>query len=368
MIHTHTRIISRMGRRRNIVLTTAILTLTSAEAFSTYPDSRVAFGISTRLMSTKAVKGDIVTVDFSVKSDSNLLFDTGNDISFALHGGNYIADLHSTVETLSLGEKVSDVKLDAGFGDRRDDLIAKVPRSGQDGLDYDSIKVGTELMLANGLPCVVTEVTDEEFTIDANPPLAGVRLNADVTLKAVEKGPSEEKYLYKAEGVKDDGNLYEVATFALGCFWGGELAFMREAGVVATKVGYTQGETENPSYKEVCSGTTGHTEGIQIVYHPEKVSYRSLVTLAMERLGESMFKLNQVGNDRGTQYRHGVYYHNDDQKEVAESIIKSFGDKCVTEYLPADKFWDAEDHHQQYLLKGGQSAKKSAEETIRCYG
>jgi peptide-methionine (S)-S-oxide reductase len=71
---------------------------------------------------------------------------------------------------------------------------------------------------------------------------------------------------------------------------------------------------------------------------------------------------------RGTQYRHGIYYHTDEQKEIAEKIIRSYGDGCKTECLPAVKFWQAEEYHQQYLLKGGQSAKKSDKSTIRCYG
>lgn len=142
---------------------------------------------------------------------------------------------------------------------------------------------------------------------------------------------------------------------------------MRQPGVVSTMVGYTQGEKEDPSYEEVCSGSTGHTEGIQIVYNPQEVSFDELVELAMERLGDSKFKLNQVGNDRGTQYRHGIYYHNDSQKEVAQSAIFTIPN-CVTECKSATVFYPAEEYHQQYLLKGGQSAKKNDKETIRCYG
>ena len=205
--------------------------------------------------------------------------------------------------------------------------------------------------------------TDETFTIDANPPLAGTSYKATVTLKSVEDAPTETEY--KAEGVDC---TYQVATFALGCFWGGELAYMRQPGVVGTKVGYTHGEKDEPTYQEVCSGMTGHTEAIQVVYDPRETTYEELVKLAMDRLGDNKFLLNQVGNDRGTQYRHGVYYHDDEQKTAAEKIVQSFGSSCKTECLPATKFWDAEDYHQQYLLKGGQSARKEDETTIRCYG
>jgi peptide-methionine (S)-S-oxide reductase len=229
------------------------------------------------------------------------------------------------------------------------------------------LKIGMELYLANGMQCRITDIGDEKFTIDANPPLAGASYTAKITLNEIEKGPSEAKFLYNPDKV-DDGSDYEVMTIALGCFWGGELEYMRVPGVVGTAVGYTQGEKLDPTYNEVCSGTTGHTEGIQVIYDPEIVSYKELVTIGLERLGDSRTLVNQVGNDRGTQYRHGVYYHNDMQKEIAESVIGSYGDLCVTECKEAVKFYTAEDHHQQYLLKGGQSAKKNAKETIRCYG
>lgn len=375
-------IVRYFGALQHLLITTAVLSSSqsyvkgfTAQHITTR--SR-AFGFATqRFMSTKPVAGDIVTINYTLQTpekepaDDFLLFDTGDDISFALHAGNYLPGLHSTVSNLTPGESIEGAAVDAGFGDKNPDLMAKIPKSDNSGLDYNLIQVGTELMLANGMKAVVTEVTDDDFSIDANPRLAGVSFLADVTLKSVEPGPSAKKYTYVGEGVtKEDNNNspYAVGTFALGCFWGGELAFMREEGVVSTKVGYTQGQKEDPSYKEVCSGTTGHTEGIQIVYNPEKVTFERLVNLTMERLGESMYKLNQVGNDRGTQYRHGIYYHDDEQKEVAERILATFGETCVTECKPAEKFWDAEDYHQQYLLKGGQSAQKNDEVTIRCYG
>eukprot|EP00549_Striatella_unipunctata_P023929 CAMPEP_0118720694 /NCGR_PEP_ID=MMETSP0800-20121206/30257_1 /TAXON_ID=210618 ORGANISM="Striatella unipunctata, Strain CCMP2910" /NCGR_SAMPLE_ID=MMETSP0800 /ASSEMBLY_ACC=CAM_ASM_000638 /LENGTH=144 /DNA_ID=CAMNT_0006628371 /DNA_START=101 /DNA_END=535 /DNA_ORIENTATION=- len=144
---------------------------------------------------------------------------------------------------------------------------------------------------------------------------------------------------------------------------------MTMAIVVGTKVGYTQGSMINPSYEQVCSGTTGHTEAIMVVYDSTIVSYERLLQLGMERLGDSKNLLNQVGNDKGTQYRHGIYYHNDEQKEIAERIVASYGKECKTEVLPSTNFYDAEDYHQQYLLKGGQSAKKGDDlNNIRCYG
>lgn len=143
-------------------------------------------------------------------------------------------------------------------------------------------------------------------------------------------------------------------------------------GVISTHVGYTQGHIPNPTYEQVCTGTTGHAEAIRVVYDPSVVSYRSLLQLGLERLGDNVYKLNQVGNDRGTQYRHGFYYHDEEQRELAlemlESLYLSDGKKVTTEVKQAQEFYMAEDYHQQYLFKGGQSAKKGSHETIRCYG
>ena len=321
----------------------------------------------------KPTKGDVVTVvtvDWNLEPRGDFvaepLFDTSGTISFVLHAGNYLPGLHELVTTMRPGESVQNTVMDAGWGERREDLVVKMPMQGN--LDMSMIKVGTELMLANGLRCVVTEVGEEDFTIDANPPLAGASYSANVTLVSVEEGPT--KLLYREDGNDDDKQTgrYEVATFALGCFWGGELEFMRVPGVVGTKVGYTQGEKENPTYKEVCSGTTGHTEAIQIVFDPSVVSYAKLVHIAMDRLDFSKYMLNQVGNDRGTQYRHGIYYHTSEQREIAREILNTFGEHCVTELEPSTVFYDGEDYHQQYLLKGGQSAKKGDDTVIRCYG
>jgi len=111
-----------------------------------------------------------------------------------------------------------------------------------------------------------------------------------------------------------------------------------------------------------------HTEAVMVLYDATEVSYEHLVQLAMGRLGENKYLLNQVGNDKGTQYRHGIYFHNDEQKKVASAIVAAYGNDCVTEVLPAKAFYDAEPYHMQHLLKNGQSARKGDRNTIRCYG
>lgn len=326
--------------------------------------------------STRISEGSIVTIDCRLKPEGDYVPEPLIDgvvlhdespparLTFALSQGNYLPGLHDLVKGLQPGESVSGVSLDAGWGERRADLVATIEFAQAAVEDPSQIQPGVELMLANGLKCVVTNVTEKDFTIDANPPLAGATYQASVQLISVEDGPTMTVF----GETETQNSRFQVATFALGCFWGGELAYMREPGVVATAVGYTQGQRVAPAYQEVCSGTTGHTEAIAVTYDPDVVAYERLVHLAMERLGENKYLKNQVGNDRGTQYRHGIYYHTLEQKQIAEAIVKDFGEDCVTECLPAEKFWFAEDCHQQYLLKGGQSAKKGDDITIRCYG
>jgi len=163
---------------------------------------------------------------------------------------------------------------------------------------------------------------------------------------------------------------YEVATFAGGCFWGTELHYQRIPGVIATCVGYTQGAVEYPKYDQVCSGSTGHAEGIQLIYDPTLVSYERLLTKLFNVIDPIL--LNQVANDKGTQYRHGVYYHTDEQFDIAKKVIADtqlkYSDPIVTELNPSTIFWPAENYHQRYLEKGGQSAEKECEEKVRCYG
>jgi len=163
---------------------------------------------------------------------------------------------------------------------------------------------------------------------------------------------------------------YQIATFAGGCFWGTELHYQRIPGVVATCVGYTQGKVESPNYDQVCSGATGHAEGIQLIYDPEVVSYERLLTKLFALINPTL--KDQVGNDRGTQYRHGVYYHTEEQFDTATRFIAdaqlSYEDSIVTDFEASAVFWPAENYHQRYLEKGGQSADKECEETVRCYG
>ncbi len=215
--------------------------------------------------------------------------------------------LHQLVRTMEVGDEV-EASIDAGWGARNPNLVVMLRKEDLKGrLDTSQLKEGDQLTFEQGRrTCVVTEVTDDTITIDANPPLAGSSYLGSVKLMSVEDAPLHLEYNSNKTG--SSISRYEVATFALGCFWGGELAFMRQPGVVGTKVGYTQGTMERPTYEQVCAGITGHTEASQIIYDPDIVSYRTLVQLVMDRLGENKYRLNQVGNDRYVKASHGVCF------------------------------------------------------------
>ncbi len=149
----------------------------------------------------------------------------------------------------------------------------------------------------------------------------------------------------------------EVAYFALGCFWGAERLFWELDGVYTTAVGYQEGTTPNPTYEEVCSGRTGHAEAVMVAFDPAKISYEDLLKVFFEEHDPTQGM--RQGNDVGTQYRSGIYFVNDAQKETAERVrdaydadLRSAGKEPVTtEIEPAGPFYYAEDYHQQYLQK-----------------
>ena len=149
----------------------------------------------------------------------------------------------------------------------------------------------------------------------------------------------------------------ERAVFGLGCFWGAERKFWEVPGVYSTAVGYAGGHTPNPTYREVCSGMTGHNEVVLVVFDPKKVSYDDLLKTFWESHDPTQGM--RQGNDVGTQYRSGIYYFDDPQREAAErsreayqaQLQKAGFDRITTEIVPADEFYYAEDYHQQYLAK-----------------
>jgi peptide methionine sulfoxide reductase msrA/msrB len=141
----------------------------------------------------------------------------------------------------------------------------------------------------------------------------------------------------------------DTAYFAGGCFWGVEHLMKNAEGVIDVKSGYIGGSKENPTYKEVCTGNTGHAEAVEIIFEPEIISYENLLKLFFEI--HDFTQVNRQGPDIGEQYRSGVFYLNDEQKKTAEKVIgilTGMGYKVSTEISKADKFWVAEDYHQNY--------------------
>jgi len=149
----------------------------------------------------------------------------------------------------------------------------------------------------------------------------------------------------------------EVAIFGLGCFWGAEEVYWQKPGGWSTSVGYAGGTTSHPSYEEVCSGMTGHTEAVRIVFDPKVVSYADLVKTFFE-VHDPTQGMRQ-GNDVGTQYRSAIYTTTPEQTEVAEQLTKVYAEELAqrglgpvtTEIAPAGAYYYAEDYHQQYLAK-----------------
>lgn len=150
---------------------------------------------------------------------------------------------------------------------------------------------------------------------------------------------------------------HEVAMFGMGCFWGVERMFWKLEGVTSTMVGYAGGHTPNATYEEVCTGKTGHNEVVRVVYDPSVITYDDLLRVFWE--GHDPTQGMRQGNDRGTQYRSGIYTYSDEQAAAAEASktafeprLKSAGYGVVTtEIIPAPEFYFAEDYHQQYLAK-----------------
>lgn len=155
---------------------------------------------------------------------------------------------------------------------------------------------------------------------------------------------------------------YETATFAGGCFWCTEAVFLEIDGVKSVVSGYIGGKTENPTYKEVCNGDTGHAEAVQITYDPRKVDFGQLLEIFFATHDPTT--LNRQGNDVGTQYRSEIFYHTEAQKELSQAYIQElekeatygFGKKVVTKVTAAPKFYVAEDYHQNYYAQNKQQA------------
>lgn len=148
-------------------------------------------------------------------------------------------------------------------------------------------------------------------------------------------------------------NNYQEATLGAGCFWCIEAVFQNMKGVVSVESGYSGGKVKNPTYREICGGMTGHAEVAKIVFDPEIVSFEDVLEVFWNTHDPTT--LNRQGNDRGTQYRSAVFYHNEEQREIAKAYKKqldesgAFSDPIVTEISPLINYYPAEDYHQNYF-------------------
>lgn len=146
----------------------------------------------------------------------------------------------------------------------------------------------------------------------------------------------------------------EIATLAGGCFWCTEAVFDQIPGVLRADSGYTGGQTENPTYEEVCTGRTGHAEALEIEFDPRQVSFEQILAIFWE--AHDPTQLNRQGNDVGTQYRSAIFYHSDAQRAAAEASIAKLNasgahpNPVVTEVVPATTFYKAEERHQEYYV------------------
>ena len=149
--------------------------------------------------------------------------------------------------------------------------------------------------------------------------------------------------------------VLEKATFGAGCFWGVEAAFRRLAGVKSTQVGYAGGRSQNPTYKQVCTDTTGHAEVVEVTYDPQVISYSDLLEVFWDNHNPTT--MNRQGPDWGSQYRSVIFFHSPEQAAAArasrDAVQARFPNPIVTQFEPAPAFWPAEDYHQQYLEKRG---------------
>ena len=375
--------------------------------------------------SSAACIGDIVTLNIQLTPEDGFvpehLFDSSGEITFVLGWGNYLPGLHELLLLngsnggggggMIVDDEIKNVSIDAGFGRHNPDMVIEVPKTNLKKVKHiEKIQPNTTLNLQGGIQVNVLEVTKDTIIVDANHPLAGSSYLCSFKVLSIDKFPihklqEEEEEAADVSQTKitttsSTSSPYEIATFAAGCFWGLELAFMRTNGIVGTRAGYSQGIVSNPSYEEISEGSTKHREAVMVIYDSRIVSYKDILTIYNDRLvatAPEYFKLDIFAEDEtddedneddnstnaktsttedSLQYKHGIYFHNDQQKQQANEFILSSTSinnmnnryHCDVELLPANIFYNAEGQHQQYLYKGGQAARKGCRDIIRCHG
>lgn len=317
--------------------------------------------VSVRAEQARAAEGDYVGVHYTGTLDDGSVFDTSrkdgrSPLEFQIGAGKVIKGFDKAVTGLAVGE-TRKVRLTPaeGYGEREEEAVITVPADRAP----PGLKKGDRVQLSNGMSAVVAEVDPAKgVTIDLNPELAGKHLTFDVELMA----------LTPAAKLK-------TAVFGAGCFWGPQLMFDRIPGVLSTEVGYSQGSVKDPTYEQVCDGTTGHAEVVKVVYNEDELPFEQLLDAFWAKHDPTA--KDRQGNDSGTQYRAGIYTTTPEQ-EVAKKYMEAkkaamAGVKIWTELEPLREYYAAEPYHQNYLARGGrfgnaQSNAKGCNDPIRCYG
>ncbi|KAG2447067.1 hypothetical protein HYH02_007818 [Chlamydomonas schloesseri] len=314
--------------------------------------------LTVRVHASGAKSGDYVQVHYTGTLDDGSVFDSSRErepLDFIIGAGKVIKGFDTAVSGLTVGGKRKQrIEPKEAYGEKDPNAVISFPISQAPA----GLEAGMKVQLSNGMVAAVDKVDKETVTLDLNHELAGKALTFDVELMKLV--PSER---------------LQKATFAAGCFWGPELAFQRVPGVLSTEVGYSNGEAQEPTYEEVCEGTTGHAEVVQVLYDPSEVSYDRLLEEFWGRHNPT--QLNRQGNDVGTQYRSAIFTHTPEQLEAANkskaAVQAKFKDPIVTVVEPINNYHSAEPYHQQYLARGGrfgkpQNPSKGCNDPIRCYG
>jgi len=305
----------------------------------------------------RAQPGDIVVFDLDLEPQDGFvpehLFDHHGRVALTLHAGHSLPAIHVLLQDRCAGDAVQDVLIDAGWGERRADWVVRVPKD-----RWSKIRS----------KAIVLEETPEEVLLDFNPPLAGSTYKCSLRVVEVHPPATDDK----------DATTFQEATFALGCFWGAELVFMRTPGVVGTQVGHAKFKRKK-------------REAVRVTYDTRQVSYGQLVDIALEwrRVFTSMmttksamssaydssdsvsdmsilFRDSDDDEEDEDEYTNALFYHDAQQADVAGEKLRRL--RFPMEILPLESFTRAEDNQQQYLYKGGQSSRKNARDHIKCFG
>ena len=343
------RCLARQHRRiPHEMFTTQASVSAAAEDTASAVRSGDAVGVRFRAVTADA-KQAVVDSSESVRSDA--YFVVGDTSVPARFPG-----LESLVLGLTLRSGAVTKRIPAPFGQRSDANLVEVPAM----YVPPGLANGVEVRMGDGRLGTVTKLDGEGVVVDCNHQFAGV--DVDLTVEVVAHCPA---------------SRLQSVVFGLGCFWSPQLKFDRVPGVMASSVGYANGLVADPTYEDVCTGSTGHTEAVKIYFDPAVVSFETLLDRFFEF--HDATQKNRQGNDVGTQYRSGIYATTPEQLELAQAAVAKKnaslppGKSVASDVEMLKCYYVAEGYHQDYLARGGgqgnaQSSRKLCADPVRCYG